>query len=83
LKAIFKSNFAMYVCVCLAVTEREIDRAIDQGACSMAEVMRCTGAGTRCGTCRVQIADKLEEAASGPASGPRHLPVLPQLPSVA
>jgi bacterioferritin-associated ferredoxin len=46
----------MYVCLCLGVTDRDIRRQIEDGACSVAEVMRCTGAGTRCGSCRSTIA---------------------------
>ena len=41
----------MYVCLCVGVSDREIQRSIREGACTVEEVMYCTGAGTRCGSC--------------------------------
>jgi bacterioferritin-associated ferredoxin len=60
LKAMFKSK--MFVCVCNAVTESEVDEAISGGASTPEEVAYCTGAGTRCGTCRPVVAAMLERA---------------------
>ncbi len=62
----------MYVCLCQGVTDREIHRAVDEGACTVAEVARCTGAGTCCGKCRPAIAVEIEKRL---ASSERHLPV--------
>jgi bacterioferritin-associated ferredoxin len=59
----------MYVCLCLGVTDHDIRETIAQGASSLEEVMDCTGAGTRCGSCRAQIAEMLE--AEAPASRSR------------
>jgi bacterioferritin-associated ferredoxin len=53
----------MYVCLCMGVSDREIRRAIRDGACSTPEVMACTGAGTRCGSCRPSIVELVKEAA--------------------
>lgn len=47
----------MFVCCCLGVTDRAIRRAIDQGAQTLEDVSGCTGAGTRCGSCRPEIAE--------------------------
>lgn len=41
----------MYVCLCVGVSDREIQRTIREGACTVEEVMYCTSAGTRCGNC--------------------------------
>ncbi|HEY4122920.1 MAG TPA: (2Fe-2S)-binding protein [Byssovorax sp.] len=60
----------MYVCLCRGVTERDILRAIDAGACSTSEVMRCTRAGTCCGTCVPTVAAMVDESATD-ASAPR------------
>jgi bacterioferritin-associated ferredoxin len=46
----------MFVCCCLGVTDRAIKTAIDEGAESVEDVSACTGAGTRCGSCRPEIA---------------------------
>lgn len=69
----------MYVCLCMGVTDREIRDAIGEGACSMPDVMQCTGAGTRCGSCRPTIASLVES--SSPTSARRSLPLVEDLES--
>lgn len=56
----------MYVCLCNGVTEKDIQQAIAQGASSVEEVMRRTGAGTGCGTCCATIAAMVEAAVEAP-----------------
>ena len=51
----------MFVCVCLAVTEREVLAAIDGGASSVAAVTRACRAGGDCGACRGHIAKMIDE----------------------
>jgi bacterioferritin-associated ferredoxin len=46
----------VYVCLCRAVTDREILRAVDDGAQTLRLVARQSGAGTACGGCRPAIA---------------------------
>jgi bacterioferritin-associated ferredoxin len=83
LKAIFNINNSMYVCLCLGVSDRQIQKALDDGCCSAAEVMRCTGAGTRCGTCRSTVEKMVRGESVAPTSSPvRALPLL-RIPSVA
>jgi bacterioferritin-associated ferredoxin len=41
----------MYVCVCKAVSDQDIRRAVAQGADSFAELQARTGCATRCGCC--------------------------------
>jgi bacterioferritin-associated ferredoxin len=53
----------MYVCVCKAVTDKEVENAIDDGACTVADVTRECGAGGDCGACRGMIEDMIEERA--------------------
>jgi len=50
----------MYVCVCLAVTDREVEAAIEDGAKTREEVTRVCKAGGDCGACHGQIEDMLE-----------------------
>ena len=77
----------MYVCLCLGVTDREITQAIREGACTLTEIMRCSGAGTRCGACKTSIASLVSsaraEAPESQSSPSRRLPVLPLAPSAA
>ena len=51
----------MYVCVCLAVTDKEVDAAIDAGAETCEAVTRACGAGGDCGACRGMIRDLIDE----------------------
>lgn len=55
----------MYVCLCEGVSDKDIRKAVEAGACSAAEVMRCTRAGTRCGSCRSEVAE-IVAGAQGP-----------------
>ena len=41
----------MIVCQCRVVNDRAVRDAVDDGATSLAEVCRTTGAGTDCGGC--------------------------------
>ena len=42
----------MYVCICKAVTDTDINKAIDQGAHKLAHLEESCGVGTGCGCCR-------------------------------
>jgi bacterioferritin-associated ferredoxin len=54
----------MYVCICMAVTEKDIREAAASGLSSATEIMEKTGAGSRCGTCRSTIASMLDGSSS-------------------
>ncbi len=41
----------MYVCICNAITDTEIQEAINQGACSMKCLRSELGVGSQCGKC--------------------------------
>ena len=41
----------MYVCVCNAVTDREIRNAVAKGARTLADLRQSLGVGTCCGRC--------------------------------
>lgn len=41
----------MYVCVCNAVTEQQVDAAIEAGAKSVKSLNRALGVGGQCGAC--------------------------------
>jgi bacterioferritin-associated ferredoxin len=49
----------MYVCVCKAVTDTQIKRAIDEGMCSRRELFKCLGVGGGCGKCNPQVKELL------------------------
>ena len=60
LKAIFNIN-RMYVCLCKGVSDKDIKHLVSAGACSVEEIMRCTGAGTGCGSCVGEIDELVGE----------------------
>ena len=41
----------MIVCHCRVVSDRDVDSVISEGAHTLSEVCRRTGAGQNCGTC--------------------------------
>lgn len=55
----------MLVCHCRGVSDRQIKRAVKNGACSLREVARETGAGMRCGGCRSNVAQVVQDALAG------------------
>jgi bacterioferritin-associated ferredoxin len=67
----------MFVCCCMGVTDRAIRRAIDQGAETVEAVAACTGAGTRCGSCRPEIHGMLRTSAGCPGEGEAGLAACP------
>ena len=54
----------MYVCVCHAVTDSAIHKAVDNGASSFRELSFATGCGTQCGSCVVLARKEMNEALS-------------------
>jgi len=52
----------MILCICQAVTDREVDAAIRAGAHSLAEVSKACGAGGNCGSCQHTIRERIKGA---------------------
>ncbi len=52
----------MLVCHCRGITDRQIRRLVRDGACSARDVARATGAGLRCGGCRSNVKQVVDEA---------------------
>jgi len=63
----------VYVCLCRAVSDRKVRKAISHGATTVEEVGGACGAGTGCGGCRPEIEALLCAAARGqePVAGTR------------
>jgi bacterioferritin-associated ferredoxin len=51
----------MYVCICKAVSERRITRAIAEGVTTLKELREHTGLGTQCGKCVPQAYQVLRD----------------------
>jgi bacterioferritin-associated ferredoxin len=52
----------MYVCLCNAVTEREVRECAGKGATSLEDLTLQLGVGAGCGRCRECAMEVLEEA---------------------
>ena len=55
----------MYICVCKAVTDKQVKQAIDNGACTRKQLYQCTGAGDVCGKCSTHLREMLDENRQG------------------
>jgi bacterioferritin-associated ferredoxin len=51
----------MYICICNAITEREVRECVRRGCCSMDELSVELGVGTSCGRCRTVATEILNE----------------------
>jgi len=50
----------MFVCVCHAVTDRDIHEAVDRGIDHVDQLAEVCGAGTCCGSCRPTAQELIE-----------------------
>lgn len=64
----------MYVCICKAVTDREIRQAVELGARSLRDLKESLGVATGCGKCachaRAILREELETTSSAWAFSP-------------
>ena len=58
----------MYICICNAVSEREIQGAVELGSASFEEVRRDLGVGSCCGKCEPEARRLVRRCAGGPCS---------------
>jgi bacterioferritin-associated ferredoxin len=56
----------MYICICNAITERQIRACAEQGVCTLSELECQLGVGIGCGRCRQAANDVLNENRSKP-----------------
>jgi bacterioferritin-associated ferredoxin len=68
----------MYVCICRAVSEREVKAVIEAGADTVAAVTKACCAGDDCGACHGVIRELIEQRKEAAArDSVRHLPLVP------
>jgi len=51
----------MFVCICSAVSDRQVEAAISSGADTLDALAAKTGAGACCGSCRPLLLDIIEQ----------------------
>jgi bacterioferritin-associated ferredoxin len=54
----------MYICICNAVTDRDIRRCAERGACSLRDLRDELGVASNCGKCKQAAKAVLREARS-------------------
>ena len=59
----------MFVCVCHAITDRDIDQAVAQGAVTLDRLKEELDVGTACGCCAEHIEQRLREGLTGAGAG--------------
>lgn len=62
----------MYICICKAVSDKRIARAVGEGATTLKDLREQTGLGTNCGKCVPQAYRLLKETLDGRHSPAAH-----------
>ena len=52
----------MYICICHAVTDSTIHKAVNDGATRFRDLISVTGCGTQCGCCIAQVREVMNDA---------------------
>jgi len=65
--------FAMYVCLCHAVTDREIREEVERGACSLSDVQCRLPVASCCGHCEDTAREVIDEQIAKAPSRPQRL----------
>jgi len=66
----------MYVCVCNAVTDSDIRKAVEGGVRNLRQLKQTTQCGTRCGSCTEMSTQVLQQALSEKRTSEDFLPNL-------
>ncbi len=53
----------MYICICKAVTDSQLESAINQGKCTRRQLFDCFGVGGDCGKCNKDIRELVKQQA--------------------
>ena len=59
----------MFICICNGVTESQVRRAIEDGACTVHDLRACLGVAAGCGSCADYAASLISQAQPAPAAG--------------
>ena len=61
----------MFVCVCRAIRERDVDAAVRAGARRPADVFRACGQSPQCGTCACDMRRHIEQTIAREEAAPQ------------
>jgi bacterioferritin-associated ferredoxin len=59
----------VYICICHAVTDRDVRACIEEGACTMRELRAALRVGTQCGKCGCYVREILKEQSGAESTG--------------
>lgn len=51
----------MYLCICTAIRERDVDAAVRAGARKPSDVFRACGKSPQCGTCACDLRERIAQ----------------------
>lgn len=60
----------MYLCICKAVSDKQIQEAVERGARSVGDVSARFGVGNECGKCLDSIREFIDRCLAAPAPAP-------------
>ena len=63
----------MYICICRAIRDREVDAAVRAGARRPVDVFRACGKSPQCGTCAGDMRERIAGTISHERAGPPEL----------
>ena len=66
----------MYVCLCNAVTDSDIRKAVDNGVRNMRQLGKATECSTACGCCKEMAVEILQQALTEAREFPITIPVM-------
>ncbi len=58
----------MYLCICRAIRERDVDAAVRAGARRPADVFRACGTSPQCGTCACDLRERIAQTNAAEAA---------------
>jgi bacterioferritin-associated ferredoxin len=72
---IFKESgrLSMYICICRAIRERDVDAAVRAGARRPAEVFRACGKAPQCGSCACDMRQRISDTIAQEQAAPQML----------
>ena len=60
----------MYICICRAIRERDVDAAVRAGARRPVDVFRACGKSPQCGGCACEMRQRIEQTVSSERAAP-------------
>jgi bacterioferritin-associated ferredoxin len=63
----------MFLCVCRAIREREVDAAVRAGARRPVDIFRACGKNPQCGGCAIELRKRIDQTIASEQAAPQSL----------